>query len=171
MLTLDRQSVESDLNAYLHGQISSELHMLGQEIYQPFETSAKPAKIGEGVITETSDFLLREFVNQKLFEEIGRSPDKKLSGAEDAQAYMDQIDYRQLKAKVSKKAMRSGLTKIGNYEMREAKNQLREKIRKQNQQNEMRRITSQAERDKQKSSDLRKNLLRYVEGSGSFQAL
>ena len=131
MLTLDKQSVESDLNAYLHGQISSELHMLGQEIYQPFET-AKPSKIGEGVITETSDFLLREFVNQKLFEEIGRSPHKKLSGAEDAQAYMDQIDYRQLKAKVSKKAMRSGLTKVGNYEMREAKNQLREKVRNQN---------------------------------------
>ena len=55
---------------------------------------------------------------------------------------MDQIDYNQLKVKVSEKAMRSGLTKVGNYEMREAKNQLREKIRQQNHDNEIQRIAS-----------------------------
>ena len=71
-LTVDSQSVDANLNTYLHGLIPSELHMLGQQIHQPFET-VDPQKIGEGVVNQSSDFLLREFVNKTLFEEINRN--------------------------------------------------------------------------------------------------
>ena len=72
---------------------------------------------GEGVQNGASDFILREFTNERLFKELQTG--KYVSLAKAQKMVENTFDFADMKEQIAKKAQSGNMTKLGSYERKQ----------------------------------------------------